>query len=196
MFGTLKYHRIIIFMNLFEIAESLRNVPKFAQILNWWRHSALGIHFRQWHPFFWTQLSFFLKNASIDLLDIKSHKNGLALPRWCFKENYHWFWPSVFQWRRTPRENFNSFLRGPKNGEFWQTITSSKLNIFWCVFLFFQILEGDSVSLIEKEGKFWWLSSFKKYPCLDYRITCHYKNTTVGVFLTIIFRDYDVTIRW
>ena len=29
MFGTLKYHRMIIFMNLFEIAESLRNVPKY-----------------------------------------------------------------------------------------------------------------------------------------------------------------------
>ena len=33
MFGTLKYHRMKIFMNLFEIAESLRNVPKFAKIL-------------------------------------------------------------------------------------------------------------------------------------------------------------------
>ena len=29
----------------------------------------------------------------IDLLDIKSPKNCLALPRWCFEENDHWFWP-------------------------------------------------------------------------------------------------------
>ena len=28
-------------------------------------------------------------------------------------------------------------------------------------FLFVLILEGDSVSQIENEGKFWWLSSFK-----------------------------------
>ena len=162
MFGTLKYHRMIIFMNLFEIAGSLRNVPKFAQILNWWRQSDLVTHFQTMVPIFWIRLSFLLKTASIHLLDIKSHKNCLALPRWCFKENCQWFWPSVLQWRQIPRETFNLFLRGPKNGELWQAITSSKLNIFWCGFLFVQILEGDSVSQIEKEGKFCWWSSFNK----------------------------------
>ena len=170
MLGTLKYHRMIIFMNLFEIAESLRNVPKFAQMLNWWRHSAFrysfsdnGSHFFELSCHFYWGVS-----ASIDLLDIKSHKNCLALPRWCFKENYHWFWASVhgalytvyntpcsiLQWRHMPRENFNSFLRGPKNGELWQAITSSKLNIFDAFFCSFRFLKEILFRKLKKRANF------------------------------------------
>ena len=110
--------------------------------------------FRQWHPFFLTQLSFLLKNSSMDLLDIKSHKNCLALPRWCFIENCDWFWPSVLQWRHILRENFNSFLRGPKNGELWQAITSSKLNIFWCSFFSFRFLKEILFRKLKKRVNF------------------------------------------
>ena len=161
MFGTLKYHRMIIFMNLFEIAESLWNVPKFSQILNWWRHSALGIHFQTMAPIFLTYLPFLLKNASIDLLDIKSHKNCLASPRWCFKENYHWFWLTLC-------DPMTSYTAGKfqfvfERAEKWWT-SHNFVKTYYFLMRFF--VRSDSWRRFcfanWKKGKFCWLSSFKK----------------------------------
>ena len=46
MFGSLMVHRMIIFMNLFEIAVSLRDVPKY--LID--DLSALDIHFQTMAP--------------------------------------------------------------------------------------------------------------------------------------------------
>ena len=101
------------------------------------------LSFRQRDPFFWTQRSFLHKNATIYLTDIDSLENCNTLFRWCFKENDHSFSTSIRQWRHIPWENFKSFLRAPKNGDLWQAITSSKINIFWCgFFCSFRFLKG------------------------------------------------------
>ena len=84
-----------------------------------------------------------------------------AFFRWCFKVDYHWFCRLVLQWRHIPWGNFISFSVWSKISELWQAITSAKINIFWCDFLFVQMCKGDSVSHIKKERTIWWLSSFK-----------------------------------
>ena len=149
---TLNCWQVVIFINVFGIAESLGNLPKFAQIFDWWRHSALGVHFQTMASIFLNSVVIFTWRILQSTFWIQNRVKMFNIFRWCFKVDYHWFCRLVLQRRHMPWENFISFLVWSKNSELWQAITSAKINVFWwSFFLFYQISKGDYVSQIKKE---------------------------------------------
>ena len=139
----------------------LPNLPKFGP---WWRHNdivAPDIYiFRSSYPFFLTQRSILVKKQYFNFPNRKGYVNTLKANISKKHGNIYWNSNVGLQWRQTPREILLAFEMCWQISKLWQAITSSKINIFWCVFFVRSVV----MSRLQFANKKW--GYILRGPCL------------------------------
>ena len=131
------------------------NLPKFAQIPNWWRHTGKGLDFEMTRPIFWTQRSIFHKETSTSsACKMKKNVNcPIVIMHWILKN--HWNLKVSSRWRHQgqrspPRLNWH-FQDHSEIANFEEPYLSQIL-IFFDAFFFVRFVWLSTFDLAPKNG--------------------------------------------
>ena len=116
---------------LFGTMSHFKTLPKFAQIPDWWRHTGSSINFLTTGPIFLNVATFFTLEM------VQPYLLG---------QKVLFFYITFYirsKCRNTPifthlapmtSQMWTKLIQGPKIPKLQMSRTSSKINIFWCVF--------------------------------------------------------------